>query len=290
LYIAEKLILMDNITATYVLGGVIVLVGSTLLTVLAEYCKEKGYFRMREPALKDSIKFRVSLMTNKFEEIRFILNYPNNAEQWLIALKTTIELKRKKIAENWKKDKGSFMKLWNNKSLDDKQAILSVLLKELQQAVEAYSDTKNISNLITEELFLLISKDNEKEYNNIENIIDLLMNDKYMEKGNGSTKPGALIYEIPVVAAYEISTDSDKCKVNRRDDIHEYLVILRKMIHVLFVVQFLQRYSTINTKKKNINWRKHFGKSLTFCTMGLVLTLIVEYKTTITSFFQGIMS
>ncbi len=281
---------MDNITATYVLGGVIVLVGSTLLTVLAEYCKEKGYFRMREPALKDSIKFRVSLMTNKFEEIRFILNYPNNAEQWLIALKKSIESKRKKIAENWKKDKGSFMKLWNNKSLDDKQAIFSVLLKELQQAVEAYSDTKNISNLITEELFLLISKDNEKEYSNIENIIDSLMNDKYMEKGNGSNKPGALIYEIPVVAAYEISTDSDKSKVNRRDDIHEYLVFLRKMIHVLFVVQFLQRYSTINTKKKNINWRKHFGKSLSFCTMGLVLTLIVEYKSTITSFFQGIMS
>ncbi len=274
---------------TYMVGGVVVLVGSTLLTALAEHCKEKGYFRMREPALQDSIKFRVSLMTNKFEECKFILNYPNNSEKWLNSLKLSVESKRKRIADSWKKDKVSFMKLWNNKSLDDRTAIFSVLLNELQQAVEAYTDTKNISKLITEELFSLVIKDDANN-NIIEDIIDSLMNQKYMEKNNGLTKPVAIIYEIPVVSAYEVSSDSNKCKVNRRDDIHDYLLSLRKMIYVLFVVQFLQRHSTINTKQKKINWRKHFGKSLMFCVMGLVLTLFVENKNEITSFFKYIMS
>lgn len=274
---------------TYVIGGVVVLAGSTLLTALAEYCKEKGYFRMRESALQDSVKFRVSIMTNEFKECKFILNYPNNSEKWLNSLKLSVESKRKKIADSWKKDKVSFMKLWNNKSLDDRIAIFSTLLNELQQAVEAYTDNNNISKLITVELFSLIIKDDANS-SKIEGIIDSLTNPKYMEINNGSTKSGDLIYEIPVVSAYEVSSDIDKCKVNRRDDIHDYLVLLRKMIYVLFVVQFLQRHSAIDTKQKKINWRKHFEKSLMFCVMGLMLTLFVENKNEITSFFKYIMS
>lgn len=264
------------------------MVGSTLLTILAEYCKEKGYFRLREPALPDSTKFRVSFMSNKFEQVKLILNYPNSGEQWLDALKASVESKRKRIAESWKKDKLSFMKVWYSKSSDDRTEIFSMLLDELQQAVEAYSDTKNISKLITEDLFSLII--NEDGKSKIEDIVDSLMNDKYMEKGSGSTKVDAGIYEIPVIAAYAISADSEKCKVNRRDDIHEYFLFLRKMIHVSFVAQFLQRYTTISTKKKKINWRKHFGKSLVFCVMGLGLTLLVEHKNKIASLFKGIMS
>lgn len=211
----------------------------------------------------------------------------------------------------YEQEKVNFSVLWQQSTNVQKRMYIKQLLLEMHVNMEPYTNTGNIASIICHDYFepLMVGVDDLEAYGKVDTdaLFAILRNKSFavfptQKEFYDNRDDLAYAREIPLVsvrAKAKAATPASCAAASgalREDDYdalllsktHHYLAVLRKVIVVSFLKQFLSRSrNVVNLKDRSTPLARHILFSTAISFLGLLLMLLFEHKHAVGSAVRG---